>query len=158
MSDRIVLFHEGGVEQVGTPRELYEAPDTLFTARFLGEANIFAVEGDPASGAVTHRGVSWAVPGGSVSTEVMQRRGSAIHVVVRPEAVRVSTGELPAGQPGVEARVHDVEYVGHFVRVIARGSGDELLTAKLPPDSQPVASGDRVVFSWSGSSQRLVPA
>ncbi|MEQ3548977.1 ABC transporter ATP-binding protein [Pseudonocardia nematodicida] len=158
MSDRIVLFHEGGVEQVGSPRDLYEAPDTLFAARFLGEANTLEVEGDPASGTVTHRGVSWAVPAGVVSPEVARRPVSTLHVVVRPEAVQVGTGEVPAGRAGVELRVRDVEYVGHFVRVLGNGPGGEPLTAKLPAGASPVAAGDRVTFSWDGADQRLVPA
>ena len=40
LSDRIVLMNEGRIEQIGTPEEMYSAPKTLFTARFLGETNI----------------------------------------------------------------------------------------------------------------------
>src|SRR5580704_557672 len=41
MSDRLVVMHEGGIEQVGTPRQVYENPANLIVAQFIGEANIF---------------------------------------------------------------------------------------------------------------------
>src|ERR1700742_2396121 len=44
MSDRIAVMHEGRVDQVGTPREIYEGPATLFVADFLGVANVMDVE------------------------------------------------------------------------------------------------------------------
>src|ERR1700744_3216012 len=44
MSDRLAVMHEGRVDQVGTPREIYEGPATLFVADFLGVANVMDVE------------------------------------------------------------------------------------------------------------------
>src|SRR5579871_1963504 len=41
MSDRVVVMHEGCIEQVGTPRQVYEEPQNLTVAKFIGEANIF---------------------------------------------------------------------------------------------------------------------
>jgi spermidine/putrescine transport system ATP-binding protein len=41
MSDRVVVMHEGYIEQIGTPREIYEEPSNLQVAKFIGEANIF---------------------------------------------------------------------------------------------------------------------
>src|SRR6185312_9355080 len=41
MSDRVVVMHEGGIEQVGTPRQVYEEPRSLMVAKFIGEVNIF---------------------------------------------------------------------------------------------------------------------
>ena len=43
MSDRIIVFHQGHIEQIGTPREIYETPCNLHVAKFIGEANIFNV-------------------------------------------------------------------------------------------------------------------
>ncbi|MFM6966362.1 MAG: ABC transporter ATP-binding protein [Rhodoluna sp.] len=44
LSDRIAVFNKGKIEQVGSPRELYEAPSTEFVARFIGSANIFTID------------------------------------------------------------------------------------------------------------------
>ncbi|RRJ63203.1 ABC transporter ATP-binding protein [Paenibacillus oralis] len=45
MSDRIVIMNSGRVEQIGTPREIYASPATLFAATFVGENNIFSLDG-----------------------------------------------------------------------------------------------------------------
>ncbi|MGG0823632.1 ABC transporter ATP-binding protein [Paenibacillus turicensis] len=45
LSDRIVIMNHGKVEQIGSPREIYETPATLFAATFVGENNIFAKDG-----------------------------------------------------------------------------------------------------------------
>ncbi|MNI43972.1 Spermidine/putrescine import ATP-binding protein PotA [compost metagenome] len=45
LSDRIVIMNNGQVEQIGTPREIYAAPTTLFSATFVGENNIFSQDG-----------------------------------------------------------------------------------------------------------------
>ncbi len=44
MSDRVVVMNEGGIEQVGTPRQVYEKPQNLTVAKFIGEVNIFDCE------------------------------------------------------------------------------------------------------------------
>ncbi|GMA90999.1 hypothetical protein GCM10025869_15280 [Homoserinibacter gongjuensis] len=46
LSDRIALFNQGHIEQVGSPEELYRRPETLFTARFLGDSNVFELAGE----------------------------------------------------------------------------------------------------------------
>lgn len=45
LSDRIVIMNSGKVEQIGTPREIYATPKTLFSATFVGENNIFSLDG-----------------------------------------------------------------------------------------------------------------
>jgi putative spermidine/putrescine transport system ATP-binding protein len=45
MSDRIVIMREGAIEQVGTPKELYERPKNVFTASFLGKSNFIQQDG-----------------------------------------------------------------------------------------------------------------
>src|SRR5690606_37379639 len=47
LSDRIALFRDGRIEQIGTPEQLYGAPESLFTARFLGDSNVFELEVAP---------------------------------------------------------------------------------------------------------------
>lgn len=45
LSDRIVIMNHGKIEQIGSPREIYATPATLFSATFVGENNIFAIDG-----------------------------------------------------------------------------------------------------------------
>jgi ABC-type Fe3+/spermidine/putrescine transport system ATPase subunit len=85
LSDRVVVFNHGRVDQVGTPDEIYHQPSSPFAARFVGDANVLPVHVTRVDG-----GRATVVLGGAEL--VVQARGSA-HVgpawlVVRPEVVR----------------------------------------------------------------------
>jgi putative spermidine/putrescine transport system ATP-binding protein len=72
LSDRIAVFNNGKIEQIGTPQELYEAPATEFVARFIGTANVFSAE------------------------ESLNLFGIDSKTMIRPEQVEVGTGEASA--------------------------------------------------------------
>jgi ABC-type Fe3+/spermidine/putrescine transport system ATPase subunit len=85
LSDRVVVFNDGRVDQVGTPDQIYHQPSSAFAARFVGDANVLPVHVTRVDG-----GRATVVLGGAEL--VVQARGSA-HVgpawlVVRPEVVR----------------------------------------------------------------------
>ena len=86
MSDRIAVMHEGRVDQVGTPREIYEGPATLFVADFLGVANVMEVEVVSRDGPrLPAAGRGRASCGRSAATSAT----GAASAVVRPERLRV---------------------------------------------------------------------
>src|ERR1700742_3949230 len=93
MSDRLAVMHEGRVDQVGTPREIYEGPATLFVADFLGVANVMDVEviATDDRGCRVRVGAHelWAECGDIGAT-------GAVSAVVRPERLRV----MPHGEGG----------------------------------------------------------
>ena len=151
LSDRIAVFNDGVVEQVGAPDELYEQPTTLFVAEFLGESNVFRGEVDPSGhfrGALFGTGVdvSAAHPG----------RDAAL--VVRPERVRLVEGAAaPNGAPTVSAVVTDVRYLGSHVRVGLQfpngecGSLMQVVGERPSPDP-----GATVTVTWSPQHQNVV--
>jgi len=87
LSDRIALFNTGRIEQVGTPEQLYRAPETLFTARFLGDSNVFELDGGATGTSAGWDGETWAVDADTVATHPGVRTRGA--VVVRPEDVEI---------------------------------------------------------------------
>lgn len=154
LSDRIVLFRDGQIEQVGTPEELYGSPDTLFAARFLGDSNTFPLER-------TESGVRLAGRPLDVSSESFvagwDTSSSPLHLVVRPEHTRVTSGAVPEGKNYVEARVVDLEYVGSFIRIVAIGADENnMLTARVAPDTDVPRMGDEVKLWWESRTQRIV--
>jgi ABC-type Fe3+/spermidine/putrescine transport system ATPase subunit len=94
LSDRIVVFNEGRVDQVGTPDEIYHRPASAFAARFVGDANVLRVE-------VTHVGAEGATVVLGGAELVVQARGDAsvgpAWLVVRPEVVRLGEEGLLRG-------------------------------------------------------------
>ena len=83
ISDRIAVLHRGSVEQVGTPREVYENPRTLFVMDFMGDINLFSGEVTRADGGFTEV----TTPEGFTfrSSRRTMPPGSEVHVVVRAE-------------------------------------------------------------------------
>ena len=89
LSDRVVVFNEGRVDQVGTPDEIYHRPSSPFAARFVGDANVVPVQVTQVDG-----GRATVELGGSEL--VVEARGAArtgpAWLVVRPEVVRLDHG------------------------------------------------------------------
>jgi len=106
MADRIVVMHDGEVEQIGTPLELYDRPDNLFVAQFIGSPAMNVIEGTVRRSngrcSVEAHGAMWPVPAGTAAAE-----GEAVHYGVRP-------GDMTLSDPanGVPAKVIVVEPTG----------------------------------------------
>ena len=121
MSDRIVIFNHGQIEQIGTPRQVYESPSNLHVAMFIGEANIFDIEvlGIDDQHLLTE---VESTPLHCKNTGNFQI-GAKAHLIVRPEDIRVWG----------EAEVSDTSDMlpGQVVDIIYKGSTVDL-KVKLP--------------------------
>ncbi|MBZ9772514.1 ABC transporter ATP-binding protein [Mesorhizobium sp. CO1-1-8] len=113
MSDRIAVFNRGGIEQIGTPREVYDRPATRFVAEFIGETNL--IEGiveqlKPASSLIRlDDGKTLEVAGDAPV-------GRRVLVSVRPERVSLAEGTVE-GANAWPATVVDSIYQGDHLRV-----------------------------------------
>jgi ABC-type Fe3+/spermidine/putrescine transport system ATPase subunit len=98
LSDRIVVMNQGHVEQVGTPQELYDQPETPFVRDFLGRTLL--VRGNIADvnsrgeAAVSLERVPEAVLWGQPHPFPELRQGQQVHVAIRPEAIVIEAGDL----------------------------------------------------------------
>jgi spermidine/putrescine transport system ATP-binding protein len=130
MSDRIAVMHEGRVDQVGTPREIYEGPATLFVADFLGVANVMDVE------VLTREGSGLRLRVGErelVAECDHPGTPGAAAAVVRPERLRV----MPHGETGqncIPGMIDRTIYVGSNLQVMVRLANGDLLQASVPND------------------------
>ena len=158
LSDRIALFNSGRIEQIGSPEELYERPETLFTARFLGDSTVFLLDEVP-SGTFGWEQESWAVSPDSVAKHegVASRRA----LIVRPEAMGVAADAsgTPAGANTASARVIDVEYMGAY-RTLLLEFGAQAVRGQARVDAahSHYVLGDEVVAWWHPDRQRVVAA
>jgi putative spermidine/putrescine transport system ATP-binding protein len=143
LSDRIAVFNRGAIEQLGSPRELYERPATPFVARFLGESTF--LEGRMSGGAVELGGDRIPVSAGGVAD------GQAVALVVRPEAVAITAGGArPEREVVREATVTDLVYRGTSVRATTRlDGGAEVLASFGARDLGGLRIGDRVAVGWN---------
>src|SRR5215212_8043950 len=131
LGDRIAVLHAGHLEQIGTPEEVYNRPETEYVATFLGAANLLL-------GVVAGAG---RVELGTVAVEAGAEAarfqvGQSVKLVFRPEDVRVSkTGEqLPADcNPLADGVVEEKHFVGAYERLTVRLD----LVARAPRPGEP---------------------
>jgi len=122
LANRIVVMHEGRIEQVGTPDEIYDAPATSFVAGFVGSANV--LHGWVTDGHV-HLG-AMRVPGAGHLEE-----GSAATAYVRPHDIRLAD---PNATDSVRAQVERVTSLGWLTRLTLRLPDEQVLVAHIPQD------------------------
>jgi spermidine/putrescine transport system ATP-binding protein len=132
MSDRIAVMHDGKVEHLGTPEEVYLRPATLFVAGFIGQASLLPCRVET-GGAST---VDVVVEDG---TRVAATRagdgclpGSDAMLVIRPEHMRLSTGRPDGNIPAISVTVAEEVFQGSVVRYQLDGPAGVRLTATVP--------------------------
>ncbi|MFC0408357.1 ABC transporter ATP-binding protein [Roseomonas elaeocarpi] len=110
MADRIVVMHDGRVEQVGAPLELYDRPANLFVAGFIGSPSMNFLQGTAtAEGIRTADGV--LLPQPSLAAAVP---GTAVTYGIRPEHLMLREGGLPLVVEVVEPTGSETQVFGHL--------------------------------------------
>ena len=104
LADRIIVMRDGRIEQVGTPRELYDRPANIFVAQFLGtpRMNILAATMAENGRATLAGGRSIALP----SLTTPQPAGTPLSIGIRPEDIAI--GEAPGALPRTEFKARRV--------------------------------------------------
>jgi spermidine/putrescine transport system ATP-binding protein len=138
MSDRIAVMHEGRVDQVGTPREIYEGPATLFVADFLGVANVMDVEVVAADGS----GCRLRIGERELRAECDFTGSGAAAAVVRPERLRVTSHE-EVGENLIPGMIDRTIYVGSNLQVMVRLANGGVLQASVPNDGVDLGSHEQ---------------
>ena len=130
MSDRVGVMSQGKLQQVATPREIYNSPANGFVASFVGENNIFAGEiGIAAQGRADFRTASGTFQA-RLGPGVVQ--GQQTRLYLRPEHARLSAVAGAANSIPVE--VTDVAFEGNFISVQARDATGQLLVSEARND------------------------
>ena len=126
MADRIVVMNQGRIEQVGTPREIYETPATPFAADFVGKVNVLTAVIEPA-GRCRIGDASLAIARADLPA------GTTVKLYLRPEDIALSTNGATAPNT-LSAKVAKIEFLGAFcmVGVHLDAAGAPLLVVNLP--------------------------
>ncbi|MGH2903652.1 MAG: ABC transporter ATP-binding protein [Solirubrobacteraceae bacterium] len=156
MSDRVAVMDHGHVVQIAPPREVYDRPQSLYVARFVGASNALeaTVRGLGADGYVVDvKGIGTVPCHGVAGLE----SGERITVIARPEAAAVATGAEELCVSGV---VRDVAFVGPQTNYLfeVRDVGTvhvQASAAGLPGEPQ---VGDEIRIGWPLSRLWAVPA
>ncbi len=148
LSDRIAIFNEGRVVQVGAPSAVYERPETVFAAGFLGDANFFA-------GRAAGRGAVLVDGQGTLLTaDPLPADGAPVTLAVRPEKIALAAADAapaPAGAPQnrLDGRVVQSVYSGNSITYKIAVAGAELTVFEQNRAARPFPAGAAVRLAWS---------
>ncbi len=138
MADRIVVMHDGRIEQIGRPLDLYDHPANLFVAQFIGSPAMNVVNGTirrGSAGAVVDMGdgVQWPLTGGPGS------EGQSVAYGIRPGDLSLTSASAPGSVPG---EIVVVEPTGAETELVVQAGQAQLI---LVTHGRPAVSpGDRV--------------
>ena len=126
ISDRVAVMRSGQVEQLGSPRELYQNPKNSFVARFVGISNQIKS---------TKIGDAWKVLGSSVSGPAEFNTGIAF---IRPEDIKITPS------PNGIAVIEEISFLGSFVRVFMSVEGNRVIADLQISEAERLVTGQRV--------------
>ena len=147
MADKIVVMHDGIVEQIGAPLELYDRPDNLFVAGFIGSPAMNFIKGRIDGGRLRgRRRAAAAAPRARPPPRTASRRSTA--------SGPSTSGSAPDGVP-VEVVV--VEPTGSETQVVVEGDGQEMI-CRLPRSRHRRKPGETIrVAARSGARPPVRP-
>ncbi|MFE9883447.1 ABC transporter ATP-binding protein [Streptomyces scopuliridis] len=156
MADTVAVMNGGVVEQLGSPADLYENPDTTFVANFLGtsnliEAEIAEIHGDEV--VVTTGGAKLRLPAARCSAPTAS--GGRLLVGIRPEKISLAhaddAGTIPDGRNRITGRITDSSFIGVSTQYVIDSPvcpEFEVYAQNIERDSR-LSPGAEVVLHWN---------
>lgn len=127
MSDRVAVFNNGRIEQLGTPRDLYDAPRTEFVARFVGSANV--------------------ISGAALNLEPKRQ------YALRPEKIGISS-HVSDSFSSLTGQLLDIHFLGSQTRYEVRVGGERVTAITSGAESLEI--GSNVTLTWPVDAPRLL--
>ena len=146
LSTRMAMMDAGKFQQIGTPTEVYEYPESRLVANFIGSANMF-------EGRVSRSGTDQVIVtskelGVEFNTEhtnsIME--GTKVWIAVRPEKITLSKTPLDVTTNQLKGVVVDIGYHGKTSTYRIRISNDQIIEVSVPSQKRP--KGDRQSIDW----------
>jgi multiple sugar transport system ATP-binding protein len=134
LADRIVILRGGDIEQVGTPDEVYNTPNSVFVGGFVGAPAMNFVTATVEQGALRFASGDLLPLSGDLAAQAAPYNGRPLTVGVRPEHFSPEAAEAAASLTG---KVQVVEPLGSDT-LVHLALGDALLVVRMPPEARPV--------------------
>ncbi len=134
MADRVAIFNNGRIIQVGTPEDIYERPAMRFVADFVGSSNVLAPDFTARTG------------------------GPAKWTSLRPEKIAIARGRMkpPAGAARMAATVTSVHYQGSVTRLHAKTAVGQTLNVLVPSSQGKFGLNENVMLHWPKSAFHIM--
>ncbi|WP_374445203.1 ABC transporter ATP-binding protein [Stella sp.] len=153
MSDRIAVMDSGRLEQVGRPRDIYEAPASPLVADFVGESNILAGTAE-AGGAVR---LADGTPVRVAADGPSPAAGAKVRILLRPERLGDATDQ-PAAENQIAATVVEAIYLGLSDKYRVRTAGGVELLARIGASrtARQYRPGETMTVGFHAADARII--
>lgn len=132
LSDRIAVFNQGRIEQVGSGEELYEAPASRFVANFVGNSNFLPIKVTQVNGAKASAVFpdGYAVEGALSSNTLSS--GASGSLMLRPEQIRIKPATALHGGASLPVMIRDMTYLGDSMHFAVETSWKQEISIRMP--------------------------
>jgi len=157
LSDRIAVMNEGRIEQIGSPEEIYECPQTAFVADFIGDTNLFAgnVESIDRSTVTvrTAAGLKIVVQQSDMWNGIT---GDSVVVSVRPEKVYLNLYQPEVSVNCFEGRLKNIMYMGTHVHYVVELTTGDQMTVRQANTGGSFPDPHTPIYAYWGTTDCLV--
>ncbi|MFG6566364.1 MULTISPECIES: ABC transporter ATP-binding protein [unclassified Sulfitobacter] len=160
VASRVAVMDEGRVIQVATPAEIYEAPNSVYVADFIGDVNIIEASTKAIGQDQYHLNWIEGQPPLTATSVASFSEGQQAHLAIRPEKIRIST-ERPEDAPNaLQGKVLDIAYLGNLSTYHVELPGGQVIKAQTANTRRiarrDITWEDPVWISWSATAGVLL--
>ena len=146
VASRVAVMDEGRIMQVATPADIYEAPNSVYVADFIGDVNILSGTAKPAGAGRYAIDFGESGPAYAESAQPFHD-GQPCHLALRPEKIAISKTK-PEAENAVEGKVLDIAYLGNLSTYHVEIPGGRVIKAQIA-NTKRIA---RREFTWDDSA------
>ena len=160
VASRVAVMDEGRIIQVATPAEIYEAPNSVYVADFIGDVNIIEARTKAAGADQYH--LQWAEGQAplTATSAVPFSEDSKAHLAIRPEKIRISTERPEDATNALQGKVLDIAYLGNLSTYHVELPGGQVIKAQTANTRRiarrDITWEDPVWISWSATAGVLL--
>ncbi|HEX8969288.1 MAG TPA: ABC transporter ATP-binding protein [Chloroflexota bacterium] len=156
LSDRIAIFNNGRIEQIGTARDVYERPASLFGARFIGDSNCFSGQLDAGNQEAWVVGETFRFRV-HLAADCPVQSSRLATVLVRPEHVLIGPPSSVDADNILSGRVKQVIYLGSARRLEVEVAGLGTIVVRQSSNAGSMVGGDPVDVGWNARDSWVIP-
>jgi putrescine transport system ATP-binding protein len=156
VASRVAVMDEGRIIQVATPAAIYEYPNSLYVADFIGDVNI--IEGLASPSGEEQYNLNWIESQAPIiaSSQATFSDGQKAHLAIRPEKIRISTDKPEDAVNAMQGKVLDIAYLGNLSTYHVELPGGQIIKAQTANTRRiarrDITWEDPVWISWSATA------
>jgi len=161
VASRVAVMDEGRIVQVATPANIYEYPETVYVADFIGDVNIITAKATAAGeNLYSLNWIEGQPPITATSKSIKFNEGQEAHLAIRPEKIRITSERPEDAVNALEGKVLDIAYLGNLSTYHVQLPGGQIIKAQTANTRRiarrDITWEDTVWISWNATAGVLL--